>query len=496
MSRLSVNNVPKGTQIFDYDRDAVTVGIVHFGIGNFHRAHQAVYCDDLLKAGALQWGIAGVSLRSAAMRDALKSQDYLYTLATLGENTEYRVVGAIKDVLVAPQEPQAVVDLIAKNTTQLISSTITEKGYYIASGKGDSGEVDFNQADLRSELLSLDKPKTIYGFLAKAIIQRAQSSNDPAKLTVMCCDNISAGGAFLKEGVRSLLEQHDPKALSWATDNVRFVSSMVDRVCPATDDALRDSVFKDTGRQDSRPVSAEPFSQWIIEGDFAGERPEFDSVGAVFVEDIAPFETMKLRYLNAAHTIASTLGHLCDDKFVHESLERSEVFNFMRRTLYENVLPHAAVPKGYDGAAYIEDVIKRFQNGSLPYANLQVGTDSSQKIQQRWFPTIDRALVENSDCSYFEFCLAAWVIFVQTALKQDVLNDPKIADFKQAQSDDLNQLVLSYLSIADAGKFSFYHNADFMAAVNLQASHIRAIGIKSALIKFLKLKDHSETLYA
>lgn len=488
MSQLSANNLPKNIRTYNYDRSAITAGIVHFGVGNFHRAHQAVYCDDLLNKGATQWGVAGVSLRSSSMQDALKPQDYLYTLATLGENTECRIVGAIKDVLVAPREPQAVIDLIANGTTHLITSTITEKGYCLTSG-----EVDFEHPDLQAELVSLENPITIYGFLARGIIQRSQNSGQHSKLTIMCCDNISCGGELLKDGVEHLLQAHNPKALAWSQQNVGFISSMVDRVCPATDDALRELVLKDTERKDAWPVSTEPFSQWIIEGNFAGVRPRFDSVGAVFVDDIAPFEKMKLRYLNAAHTIASTLGYLSGDTFVHESLQRPEVFSFMRQALYKNVLPNAAVPQNYDGGAYIEDVIKRFQNSNLPYANLQVGTDSSQKIQQRWLPTIDQALGQNADCSYFEFCLGSWIVFIQTALESDVLNDPKKAEFQQVNSDDLNQLVVSYLKIAGAESFEFYRRPNFMKAVKQHAGNIKAKGVKSALVKFLSSEVSSET---
>lgn len=487
MSRLSVRDIPASIRSFTYDRDSVTAGIVHFGIGNFHRAHQAVYCDDLLNAGASQWGITGVSLRSSSMHDALKPQGFLYTLATLGESTEYRIIGAIKDVLVAPNEPNAVIDLIAKDTTHLISSTITEKGYYLASG-----QVDFEHSDLKAELASAQNPITIYGYLARGIIKRCQSSAQPLKLTVMCCDNISAGGEFLKDGVMHLLKQYSLEAHEWAHRNVAFVSSMVDRVCPATDDALRDRVFKETKHQDAWPVSCEPFSQWIIEGDFAGKRPKFDRVGAVFVDDITPFETMKLRYLNAAHTLISTIGHLYGDKFVHETLERPEAFKFMRQALYENVLPNADVPEDYDGANYIEDVIARFQNGNLPYANLQVGTDSSQKIQQRWFPTIDQALGRRWDIACLEFCLAAWVNFIQTALKGDVLNDPKKAEFMQVSTSDLDQMILSYLKIADADKFEFFHNSEFMSGITRQARSIKDMGIKTALLSFLNAQHNSE----
>lgn len=481
MTRLSSTTLPDNIRKFTYDRDEVTIGIVHFGIGNFHRAHQAVYCDDLLETGQTAWGIAGVSLRSSSMKDALAPQEYLYTLATLGQIIEYRIIGAVKDILVAPDTPDAVIDLLAKPTTQLVSSTITEKGYCLGPGG-----IDFDHPDLKTELASLNAPKTIYGYLARGLIQRSEADLPGSKLTIMCCDNISGGGEFLKAGVERLLREHHMKAYDWAQDNVGFVSSMVDRVCPATDDALRASVQAATGCKDAWPVSAEPFRQWIIEEGFVGDRPAFETVGANFVSDIFPFEKMKLGYLNAAHTIASTLGYLFGDVFVHEALARPALFNFMRQALYKNVLPNAVVPEGYDGEVYIEDVIKRFQNGNLPYANLQVGTDSSQKIQQRWFPTIDHAILQNSDVTYFAFCIAAWCVFVETAISNDVLNDPKRAHLKDVETQDKDGRVLSYLKIANADKFEFSKSHAFMSAAVRYAQEIKALGIETALDKFLK----------
>lgn len=480
MTRLSRDTLPENTHVFSYDRDAIDVGIVHFGIGNFHRAHQAVYVEDLLEKGETQWGIAGVSMRSASMKEALEPQDYFYTLATLAEQTEYRIIGAVKDVLVAPKTPKTIIDLLASPKTQLVSSTITEKGYYLSSGK-----IDFEHAGLKAERATLEKPSTIYGFLARGLIARHQKS-PTAKLTIMCCDNISRGGELLEAGVHYLLDLHDKEALEWAQNHVSFISSMVDRVSPATDDKLRKLVTRDTGRQDAWPVSTEPFSQWIIEDNFAGDRPSFDTVGAVFVDDIAPFERMKLSYLNAAHTIASTQGYLFGDQYVHQAIERPNVLTFMRQALYENVLPNAEVPKGYDGEAYIEGVIKRFQNGNLPYANLQVGTDSSQKIQQRWFPTIDAALTRNNNASYFAFCLAAWTIFIETALKNAVLNDPKRAELEQALTTNISETALNILKISNAEQCKFYAQPMFMSAVIGHAQDIKAHGIASALQTFLK----------
>lgn len=483
MSQLSATNLPRSTRVFQYDRGAATTGILHFGVGNFHRAHQAVYCEDLLQQGDPRWAITGVSLRSASMQDALKPQDYIYSLAILGKTTDYRIIGAIKDILVAPRDPQAIIEKIANRSTHIVSSTITEKGYYL----GANG-IDFDHPNLAHDLKSLDSPKTIFGFVAAGILRRKTLPDEPAKLTIMCCDNISSGGAILKVGVLKLLEHHRAEARTWAAAHVTFISTMVDRVCPATTDKLRERVFRATGKKDAHPVSAEPFTQWIIEDNFARVRPPFDKVGATFVDDIAPFERMKLAYLNAGHTIVSTLGYLFGDTYVHEAVARPNILQFMRQALENNVLPNAPVPEGYDGQQYIDDTIRRFKNQNLPYANLQVGTDSSQKIQQRWFPTIDQALQSHADTSYFQFSLAAWVTYIKVALDTEVLNDPKLEAFQKVKPNDLSEQTLSYLRIADAQKFAFMEDGEFIQGVNKFTETILADGIDKSLSNFIETR--------
>ena len=214
-------------------------------------------------------------------------------------------------------------------------------------------------------------------------------------------------------------------------------------------------------------------------------KPDFDLVGAIFVDNIAPFEQMKLQYLNAAHSIIAAIGYLYGDEFVHEALQRTEVFDFVQKALQKNIAPNAAVPVGCDSEEYTEDLINRFQNQNLPYANLQVGTDSSQKIQQRWYPTIDEAMRKNSDNSCLAFCLAAWVVFIQRALANDDLKDPNKDKLIAVSTDDAALLVKSYLSIANAEKFTFFSKSDFLIAVTQYVENIYANGIEKTLIDFL-----------
>lgn len=483
MIRLSEANLPEHIETFRYNRNQIKSGIVHFGIGNFHRAHQAVYCDALLNQGETNWGITGISLRSDTVQQALDPQDYLYTLATLGRTTEYRIVGSIKNVLVAPNDPQAVIDHIVSPDTQLVSSTITEKGYYLSANG-----IDFENEVLKEDSRSLTAPKTLYGFIAAGIIGRSKSNDEKSKLTVLCCDNISHGGNWIEKGVYHLLRQHDPIALTWAKDNVSFISSMVDRVSPATTDTLRETVQHSTHTHDAWPVSAEPYTQWIIENKFAGERPKLDSVGAVFVKDITLFEQMKLRYLNAAHSIVSTLGYLCGDTYVHETLKRPKILNFTRNTLTNSILPNTNIPDGQDGHDYIQTILERFHNSALPYANLQVGTDTSLKIQQRWFPTIDAALNGNADLSYFAFCLAAWVTFIRENVENGTLKDPQEAQLSDLKYIDDEQIVFDCLNIANAQRFDFYRSKNFMEHVVQHYIRIKMCGVENSLQEYFDTK--------
>ncbi|WP_166422288.1 mannitol dehydrogenase family protein [Paraglaciecola sp. 20A4] len=460
-----------------YKPASITSGIVHFGIGNFHRAHQAVYCDILLNQGETQWGITGISMRSPGMRDNLSPQNFLYTLATLSETTSYRIIGAIQDILVAAESSQSVIDAVANNQTQLVTTTITEKGYYLTSG-----EIDQSNNEIAQDLKSLKVPQTTYGYLAAALIKRCANKGSP--LTILCCDNMHAGGEHLLRGVQMLLERHSRETLNWVKLNVAFSSSMVDRVTPATDQRLKDRVSEQLGLYDAAPVAAEPFTQWIIENRFAGARPPFDRAGALFVDDIGPYERIKLRFLNAGHSILAALGYLAGDQFIHQALQRQKLALFAEQALKQNVMPVTPVPKGVSGETYIDQVLTRFHNGNLPYAVLQVGTDSSQKIQQRLLPTIDDALNHEGETSYLAFALSAWVCFIRKALVNNDLNDPMRDEFAQVISQSDSGDIESFLTLAGANKFRFFSDTAFMALVQQFHRSINDVGVERAIDTF------------
>jgi len=471
-----------------YDRNNIQPSIVHFGVGNFHRCHQAVYLDSLLRQGSDSWGIIGVSMRSTKTRDTLKPQDFLYTEVTLGGQASFRIIGSILDILVAPEDPGAVVNLVAEKSTKLVTTTITEKGYCLPSGN-----IEHSHTDMSADKASLEKPKTIYGYLAAGIILR--SGSDAGPLSIVCCDNIEAGGQKLRAGVYVLLKIHAPHLEDWADKNISFASSMVDRVSPATDDALKALVDSTLNIKDAWPVSAEPFSQWIIEDKFAGPKPPLDEVGVIFTDDIIKYQQMKLRFINASHSIIAVLAHLTGHKNIHDALEHPPILEFVGRVLRESILPVTDIPEGYEGSDYIIDVIQRFQNSALPYSAQQVNTDSSQKINLRWFPTIDDALMKSNDTTLMSFMIAAWVVYIEKALEDDELSDPLHAElFKIHQNGSTN--IGQFLKAIGADKFSFMDSSSFMADVTRAYETLSYTDVSIAITDVLnETEQHSKDSY-
>ena len=462
-SRLNAEtmlHLPQNVTVPRYPRRGVKCGVFHIGVGNFHRAHQAVYCDDLLTAGHLDWGIIGLSLRSSTVREKLMAQDGLYTLVKLDDPKEYRVVGSVQRVLFRAEDAGRYVAALASPDVSLITVTITEKGYLLANGELDQSRREFNQ-----DLAALDEPHSVYGVIARALMERA--ARGTGRVTVICCDNLPAGGVVLKMGTRTLLNEHSPSCAAWARDNVSFVSSLVDRVTPATDSRLIEETCSMLGLRDECPVSTEAFSQWVIEDNFAGRRPPLDSVGVEFVDSVSSYASMKVSYLNAAHSIVAVTGALAGVEHVHEALLNDDLLRFTRRILSEEVQLAATLPPGAEGERYIDEIIGRFRNAAVPYKVAQVCSDSSEKIAQRWFPTIDRNLANGRLPRGFAFVLAAWVRYVEAACEHGDLVDPKREALSRCLRERSNAevMVKTALCVAGAGRFAFADDERFMRCV-------------------------------
>lgn len=402
LSNGGIRDINSGIAVPAYDRKAVTPGIVHIGVGAFHRAHQAVYVDDCLAAGASDWGIVGASLRSADTRDALNPQDGLYALAVQDASGEkLRVIGSLLDMLVAPESPEALIARMADPATRIVSLTVTEKAYLRDAKAG----LDLKHGDVDRDLQNPAGPRTVYGFLAAAL-ERRFAAGTPA-FTVLCCDNLPANGATVKGLFHAFMEARDG-AVSDRFAGVAFPSTMVDRIVPATTDDDRARISEKLGVADAWPVKAEPFMQWVVEDDFPLGRPDWEPFGVQMVSDVAPFEDMKLRLLNGAHSAIAYFGLLIGHATVSEAFSDPDIRRFVQG-LWREAIPSLPGDAGLEPDAYVAALGDRFDNTALVHRTAQIATDGSQKLPQRVFAPAVSALREGRPVGHLLAVPAAWI---------------------------------------------------------------------------------------
>ncbi|MEQ9452215.1 MAG: mannitol dehydrogenase family protein [Pseudomonadales bacterium] len=397
-----------------YLDEKVGNGILHLGVGNFHRAHQAVYTDTMLNAGDHRWGIVGVNLHSHALRDRLVAQDFLYSVLALSadssdvnagdtgpsaDTNELRIIGSLNDVLALPQcGTQAIIEHIANPATQVITLTITEKGYCLANG-----ELDASHPDVVHDLAHTDPPRTALGLLALGLAARSARKAGP--ITLLSCDNLLGNGQVLAKVLNAFVAASQPALSSWLTDHVRCCSSMVDRIVPATEA----SATQQFNLQDEARVICEPFSQWVIEEQFAGLRPPWELAGAQWVSDVGPFEQAKLRLLNASHSALAYLGLLTNHEYIHQALAVPAIRSFIDQLFKAELVPLVQAPQGMDLTQYVTTIISRFSNSAVPYTTAQVATDGAQKLPQRILPSLRQAYQQDHPRQGLLLVLAAWL---------------------------------------------------------------------------------------
>ncbi len=400
LSPATLDRLPQGVARPGYDRDGQRVGIVHLGVGAFHRAHQAWYADRAMAAGDRHWAITGVSLRSPEVAAQLNPQGGLYSVSERSAaGASLSVVGALRSVLVGPRDPGAVTAAIAAADTHIVSLTITEKGY----GRGADGALDPAQAG----------PGGVYDVLARGL--RARRDAGLPGLTLMSCDNLAGNGRQLRRLLGADLSARDPELGDWVETLCAFPSTMVDRIVPATTEADRAAVAQALGGvRDEGAVVTEPFSQWVIEDRFAGPRPGWERVGATLVTDVAPYESAKLRLLNGAHSALAYLGLARGHGFVHEAVADPEIRPLIERLMRREAAPTIAAAPGQDLEAHADDLLERFANPALGHRLIQIATDGSQKITPRWLETLaaEQAAV-GAGCPAIRTALAAWLRHVR-----------------------------------------------------------------------------------
>ena len=430
LSNATLTRLPKGVERPGYDRSQVKVGIVHLGIGAFHRAHQAVYTDSVLASGDCNWGILGVSLRSGDTRDALGAQDGLYAVATRdGSGDNFRVIGSIQDVLVAPENPEAVLAAMADPAVRIVSLTVTEKGYCYAPA---SASLDESHADVVHDLAHPDTPRSAIGFIVEALARRRTSGTEP--FTLLSCDNLPANGETLKRVVTRFAELRDPELAHHIRHEVAFPSTMVDRIVPATTDADRAVTIQATGLVDKWPIMTEPFSQWVIEDHFPAGRPAWEAFGVTFVEDVDAFELMKLRLLNGSHSTLAYLGYLAGHETVSEVMKADGFSELIEAMMDEEITPTLPPLTGFDLTAYKAQLRERFRNPALRHRTWQIAMDGSQKLPQRLLNTIRQRIGTRAPFDRLALGVAAWMRYAAGTDEHgnaiDV-RDPLAGEFKK-----------------------------------------------------------------
>jgi len=404
LSASTLAGLPTAVRRPAYDRATLKPGIVHLGLGAFARAHLAEYTEDALEQRFGAWGIVGASLQRPDQRDRLKPQDGLYTLLKRAPaGPELRIIGSVLDVLVAPESPSALVARLAAPETRIVSLTVTEKGYCHDPA---TGRLKADHPDIVHDLANPQAPRSAVGILVAGLKARRDAGLSP--FTALCCDNLPSNGHVLRGLVRDFAALLDDKLAAWIEANGAFPATMVDRIVPATTEADIAEVAGLIGVADAAPVIGEPFRQWAIEDVFANGRPDWHEVGAQMVSEVAPFEFMKLRMLNGAHSSLAYLGYLAGHETVADA-SGDRVFARFLEGLWAEIIPTVPAPQGVVLADYAKALLARFQNPAIRHRTWQIAMDGSQKLPQRLLGTIRERLKAGAPIDHLALGVAAWM---------------------------------------------------------------------------------------
>ena len=406
LSNATLRDLPADVARPAYDRAALGHGIVHLGLGAFHRAHQAAYTDAIIAAGDTRWGITAASLRSPDTRDALAPQDCLYALEQRSQTGQIAVIGSITDIIVAPEAPAALIARMAHPQTAIVSLTVTEKAYCRDPASGALDEAD---ASIRHDLANPQAPRSVFGFLAAAIAARRAAGLAP--FTVLCCDNLPCNGQTVHSLLLRFAGLRDADLAAYVAGEIACPDTMVDRIVPATTNTDRARIATRLGVQDAWPVVAEPFTQWVIEDRFTAGRPAWENAGATLTHNVAPFEAMKLRLLNGSHSAIAYLGYLAGHETVADAMGDADIAAFVA-TLMQRTTPTVALPGGVDLDGYKASLLERFRNPALRHRTWQIAMDGSQKLPQRILGPVRELLARDLPIECHALTIAAWMRYV------------------------------------------------------------------------------------
>jgi fructuronate reductase len=390
-----------------YDHTTTRIGVVHFGPGAFHRAHQAYYFDRIL-ARDPGLAISAVSLNSDTVREALEPQDGLYSLTEREAAPTIRVIGAIREVLTAPRTPDAVFERLVDPAVRLVTVTVTEKGYSLTP----SGDLDEANPAILADLRGGGPPKTLMGWLVEGLARRRAAGH--RGLTAISCDNLSANGEKFGRAVAQFAQARgDADLTRWIAGEVRFPSTMVDSITPATDDTLRAEVAARLGLTDAWPIQRERFVQWVVAGDLGADAETFAGAGVILTGDVAAFERAKLRLLNGAHSTLAYVGLRLGYQSVSEAMGDPALAGFVERLMRQDMAASLDPIPGFDLAAYIDQILARFRNPAIVHKLAQIAWDGSQKLPIRLLAALAEALSAGRPIDRLAVGVAGWMQFVR-----------------------------------------------------------------------------------
>jgi fructuronate reductase len=427
LNEAALARLPACVRRPSYDRNALKHGIVHLGIGAFHRAHQAVFTEDAIEAKGGDWGIIGASLQRPDVPDALTAQDWLYTVETLDHAARYRVMGVLQGALFA----RATRDAISLNwalrtdTTHAVTLTLSEKGYCLDA----NGELDFAHPDIAADLAAPQTPRSAIGWLALGL--EARRKNGAGPITIISCDNLQNNGAKLAAAVEAFAARAFPQLGGWLKTNTAFPLTLVDCIVPAASEAHRARVAAALGMEDRASVQREPFAQWVIQNRFAGPLPAWGQVGAEIVEDVDAYQRIKLHVLNSAHSTLAYLGLPRGHVFVRQAIADSDLKNFLDAMMAQEI---AAALAPLDVAAYWKTVVARFENPMIDHRLAQIAEDGSLKLPQRLFPMLVANARSGKPIARMAGVVRAWLELMATAPSRDPAN-AWFADWAKAGAD-------------------------------------------------------------
>lgn len=486
LSNQTLSQLPQQVVVPNYDRNKLKTKIVHLGFGAFHRAHQAVYADILASEQGSDWGYCEVNLIGGEKQiEDLKQQDYLFSVCEMSyDDWSTRVVGVVKQALHADVDGiSKVLEVMTRPEIAIVSITVTEKGYcYLPT----TASIDTHNELIKYDIANPTKPKTVPGVIVEALRLR-QEKGLPA-FTVMSCDNMPENGHVTRNVVLALAKMRDAKLAQWIEENVSFPSTMVDRIVPAATNQTMEKIQQQLGGiDDPAGIAGEPFKQWVIEDNFVAGRPQWQKAGAELVNDVLPYEEMKLRMLNGSHSFLAYLGYLGGYRHIDECMQDANYVKAARHLMLQEQAPTLKV-KDVDLQAYADSLLDRYRNTGLKHRTWQIAMDGTLKLPQRMLDSIRYHLAHNTAFDCLALGVAAWMRYVSgidDAGHLIEVCDPSVDKIKAlvANSADNQERVKALLSLTHVFGEDLTNNSKFIDQVTDAYISLRNIGAKQTVEK-------------